>query len=213
MARTVTPAQNAVVTEAEAQQFTFKDASATAHTDEELDVLCRILNGVSAAIERYIGGPVIEQQYTEKYDGGTSRIFLRQRPVTRVISVKEDGNILTGGEDYYVYAKEGYLLRAAGGGLFWWAKGYPQRGNYGTWTWTPQGVEVTYKAGHTADVTKVPWDIKQAALLWIYAIWHSGPANLANILTETGAFVRPEGIPAPVAKLLEKYRLPAVASV
>ncbi len=226
MARLVVPSAIAVATEAEVQRHVLKDTSVGAHTDEELDVLCAILNGVSAATEGYIGGPVITRSFTEKYDGGVERIFLLQRPVQSVASVKEEGTLLTLAEDYYVYAQEGFLLRASGGGALWWAKGYRERDlNRVYWTTKPQGIEVTYTAGRAtqtgsgASLTAVTYTdprdeaIRTAALLWIHELWATGPANMSNQLTESGNVIRPAGIPPQVAKLLEPYRLPAVGAV
>ncbi|SMB97954.1 hypothetical protein SAMN00808754_2046 [Thermanaeromonas toyohensis ToBE] len=196
MARTVTPAPNAVVTEIEAQQFVFKDTSTGAHTDEELDVLCRIINGVSSAIETYIGGPVIIKEVAEKLDGGEEIIFLRYRPVVEVVQLLEEGRTLAQDVDYYLYPQEGYIRKA-----------------YGRFSSKPQGVSITYKAGYAGTVDAVPWDIKQAALLWCDAVWNTGPANLTNLLLERGYWVRPEDIPAQVKALLEKYKKVWVSAV
>ncbi len=226
MARLVTPSLIAVATEAEVQRHVLKDNSAGAHPDEELDALCAILNGVSAAIENVIDGPVVIRSFTETYDGAGERIFLRQRPVASVTSVKEEGQLLTVLEDYYVYAKEGYLLRASGGGALWWAKGYRERGLTGAyWTAKPQGVEVVYTAGRaiqtvtagllTAVTYTDPRDetIRLAALQWIQESWATGPANLSNVITEGGSIIRPVGIPPQVADKLQRFATPGVAAV
>lgn len=220
MARSVYPSAIAVGTEAEVVRHVFKDVAATAHTDDEMDALVAVLNGVSAAIEGVIGGPVIRRSFTEKYDGGVERIFLRQRPVYSITSLTENGVSLTEFTHYYLYKPEGIIRRAPVTQVGWpESRAWPRFYNL------PQTVEVTYVAGRAmqtgsgASLTAVAYDdprdeaIRTAALIWIHETWSAGPANLSNLITEAGGVIRPAPIPPQAARLLEPYRTPRIEAV
>lgn len=203
MARQVTLAANAVVTDAEAQRFVFKDHGATAHTDDELDILAFIVNAVSVAIENHILGPVVEQTYTEKFDGGEDTIFPARGPIISVTTLKDNGTALVKDTDFYV---EKWYIELDD--------------DYGTFTAGQRTVELTYKAGLASPgaggqppaVNNVPQAIKLAACLWILDTWNTGPANLARTVTDHG-IITPTKMPPQVAGLLKPYRRPWVGSV
>lgn len=178
---------HAVVTEEEALRYIFKDREM--HTEEEKDVIAQIINGVSAAIEGYIGNYVVAREITEFLDGGREIVFLSFRPVRELKEITEDGNLLTP-DQYYLYEREGYIKKA-----------------FGRFVDKPRCVKVVYRAGIAEDVTTVPDDIKLAALIWCDVIWNNGPANLSNPLEPRYEWVENyRDMPRQVAKLLERYR-------
>lgn len=193
---------NELVTPEEAWDHVFKDANAASHTDDELRALARIINGVSAAIQADVG-PVRNRSSTEQYDGGSDRIFTRWKPIVTVTSIIDNGITLTEGTDFFVYKEIGALRRY---GAIW--------GRPGLWgTSFPMSVTVTYTAGMSATVDAVPHDIKLAALLWVHEMWATGPANLSNVVTDQGVFIRPQAIPPQVNKYLQPYRSVGVWAV
>ena len=216
MARLVVPSQTALATELEVQRAVWKISDLqpldTGHTEEEQDLLCLLLNAVSDALDRILGG-VIERTYTERYDGGQSWITLRHRPVWAVTQVSELGTTLTPDEDYVVYLEQGRIRRLPS---------WPLRaaGARARWASYPQAVTVTYVAGWATQVrdangvlTAVTYrpggeGIRQAVLLWCKALWEVGPAAYSYQVTESGVFLnRNLEVPPPVAALLAPYRV------
>lgn len=210
MARLVTPSANALATELEAQRVIWKvSALAPAdmgHSEEEQDLVCMLLNAVSDAVERLLGG-VIERTYTERYDGGTAWIALRHRPVWSVASVKELNAQLAEGTHYLVYRESGRIRRIP------WLPGHTVFAPY------PQAIEVTYVAGWATQIRDPNNQliavnyrpggeaIRQAVLLWCKALWEVGPAAYSYQITESGVFLnRNLEVPPPVAALLAPFR-------
>ncbi|HEY8425999.1 MAG TPA: hypothetical protein VIK73_08305 [Limnochordales bacterium] len=158
-------------------------------SDEEKALLAALAEAVSGWIERRCG-PVLQVTVTERHDGGTSRLFLRRRPVVEVKSVKEAGVDLTPA-DFVLYGPEGVLVRVAGGYEIQWAAGL-------------QSVEVTYTAGRAATVADVPPEIRGAVLRWTYELYHSQPDNITGQVTES-AIQRSGTPPEEVMELLRPY--------
>lgn len=196
------PLINELVTPEEAWDHVFKDANAASHTDDELSALARIINGVSAAIQADVG-PVRNRSFNERFDGGSDRIFTHWKPIVTVTSITDDSITLTEGTDFFVYKEIGAIRRY---GAMW--------GRPGLWgTPFPMSVAVTYTAGMAATVDEVPPDMKLAALLWVHEMWATGPANLSNVVTDQGVFIRPQAIPPQVNKYLQPYRSVGVWTV
>jgi len=193
MATTVTLNSNAVVTAEEAFEFVF--AEQADRSDEDKDVVLKIVNAVSEAIEKYIQKYVIKRtNIVEFHDGGDEEIFLKNYPIKGITYVKENGSQLTapssqgaGDGDFDYYADMGIIYKQTG--AFYSGR---------------QKVEVKYDAGIAEDVSGVPADIKQAALIWIRDIYKSGPENYSTIITE-GSTVRPSEMPAKTKQLLDPY--------
>jgi len=216
--RAVYPSSTALATEYEVQQYVWRDSAN--HTEEEQDLLCMILNGVSDAIDACLGG-VMRRLYTERYDGGAEWVTLRHRPVIAVNAVRELGVLLQADRDYAVYREQARLRRLPAV----WPPAYPapvlfQRAR---WASYPQAIEVEYEAGWaqqerdpaTGALTAVVYEpggegIRQAALIWCYALWSAGPASFSYLVTEAG-IVRAEGMPPQVWRLLVPYLQPVVA--
>lgn len=196
-----------LVTAKEAWDYVFKDVDPASRTNDETDTLNRIILGVSTALESTYG-PLLNTTYTEKYDpSDTDILVLKRRPVVSVTSVVEGSTTLTEDTDYYVYQEEGYLRRYPTGA--WGALTVALWGST-----APKSITVTYVAGRGASASVLPWDIKLAALVWTMDLWNTGPANLSNLLTETGAFVRPTAIPPQVQELMRPYaRMSALRAV
>ena len=88
--------------------------------DEHDNALAATINAVSEAIERYCGRTFGHGESEETHDGGGARLFLRRRPVAKVLWVREDGARVFGersnipARDYVVYPEEGTLVRMSG---------------------------------------------------------------------------------------------------
>ena len=171
----------------ELEQYVFKIPQD--RSQEEKAALTALAEAVSGWIERRCG-PVLQVTVTEKHDGGTSRLFLRQRPVASVVSVKEAGVDLTPA-DYVLYGPEGILVRVSGGYEIPWADGL-------------QVIEVTYTAGRAATLADVPPEIRGAVLRWTYELYHSQPDNITGQVTES-AIQRTGTPPDDVMELLRPY--------
>jgi len=209
----VAPSTTALATLEEAKAYVWREQD---HTTDEQDLLCLILNGVSDAVNQYLGG-VFKQTYTEKYDGGVEWIALRHRPVLSVSSVKELSFDLVEDEDYLVYLEEGRIRRLPQ--LSYWPPAYPKQ-YQSKWAPYPQAVEVAYVAGwaeqeRDADGNLIAVNyqpggegIRQAVLVWCYELWHAGPSTFADLASERGILLRPEGIPPHVRRLLAPYVQP-----
>lgn len=183
-----------VVSAEELEEFVW--AAPTDMATEDKDVLYRIANAVSEAIENYIKRYVIQRaDITEYHDGGGEEIFLKHYPIVNISSVHEDGELLdaptergAGDGDYDYYPDMGIIYKTSG-----------------DFTSGRQKVKIVYTAGIAADVTTVPADIKQAALLWIKQLHQSDVENYSMIITATTT-VRPSRIPPAAAALLAPYR-------
>lgn len=59
------------------------------------ELLMQMADGVSVAIERFLGRKLEKAEYIERYNGnGKNHIVLRQYPVSNVLSVKQNGRVL-----------------------------------------------------------------------------------------------------------------------
>lgn len=205
--RLVVPSPRALATEVEVQRVVWKVTEVVphpaGHTEEEQDILCGVLNAVSDAVDRILGGAALEQVRTERHDGGWRWVRLRVAPVWEVLEVKESGVVLPP-TAYLVYREEAALRR-----------------RNGTFHGGPQGVEVTYRAGWATQVRDAQGNlvavtyrpggegIRQAVLLWCKALWDVGPALYTYQISETGVLLsRNAEIPPAVAVILAQYRRP-----
>jgi hypothetical protein len=130
------------------------------------DVLAR----AEAAIQNRLGRKLVHQSYTETFVASSQRLFVRQRPITAVTSIKRRASLFSGWSlldlsRIMVEAGPGYI------DCYETVRGYQ--------------VEVTYTAGYVA----VPEDIKEAiimqAVLLTYQdleIYGSGDAKQPGIV-------------------------------
>lgn len=191
--------EKAFLTKEEIREYLFVENTEQERTDTELNTLYRIANGIFAAVENYVGRPIIVQEDIVQYDGGgAADVFLRKRPVTAVTEVLESGVALTALTDYDVELESGIIVRLTG-----------------TFLAGIRTVKVTYNAGYgtqTRDgggellsVTGVPDDFKLAAFIWLLQAWRHGPENYSPQQSETvgrwGA-----AIPNEVKDILNLYR-------
>lgn len=192
MAVSVSLKDNVFLGEDEIKEYVFDDVDN--RTDEEIDVVYRIANGVCEAIKRYLDKPIINEEVTERRDGGDGVIFLSNYPVISISSVTDDGDTLDdpssegagdGGYDYIADIGELYKEQ-------------------GVFTTGRQKVEVTYTAGYGSTEADIPFDLKQAALIWIAQMWDVDVENYATIITE-GEVVRPSRMPRQSTQLLQPY--------
>lgn len=220
MSRLILPSESALATELEVQRFVWRRPALASsdpggHTDEEQDILCAILNGVSAAVEQHLGG-VIKRSYVESYDGGQEFIPLRHGPIVQVSSVVELTQPLTENVDFAVYREAGKLRRLPAIQSGWWPPGSMAVRRV-MWAPFPKAVAVTYTAGWATQerdangsLVAVRYDeggeaIRTAVLIWCHYLWAAGPAAYGPTITEAGLAIRPTGMPAPVERLLAPY--------
>ncbi len=180
---------NALVTLQEATDYVLK-TGLPSRTAEEIRLLTLLINGVSEAVENYLGYRfiirptiVVTQGELDRRD----RLYLPP-PIFRVITIVEDGVVLLPAE-YFVYDR--YLLRHLGA----------------SWSVKPRSIRVEYEVGRHRTIVDIPSDVKLGALIWMYDLWHSGPANFSNIITEGNVMIRPIAIPLQTKVFLNKYKL------
>lgn len=165
-------------------------------------VLARLITAVSAQIKQFLSIEVLSATYTETYSGtGSTRQMLRNAPVTAVASVLVDGvsipAAISAVQPGFVFDDISVALRG-----YRFCRGV-------------QNIEVTYTAGWAT----VPFDIEQAALDWIKAIWErqDRPADVTEqragdteqrftngMLTVGGRLVAP--MPGAIAAALLPYQ-------
>lgn len=154
------------------------------------DLLAQVLDGVEAVVESYCGRQFASSSRVEYYGGeSTSRLFLRQYPVTSVTSVRLDlsGNFgqtsgsfaastaLTAGVDYALEldaptgSSVGVLRRLGGPGGAWrtWPDAVYPDGPVGTLTEGRAGpvwpaVPGSVKVAYVAGYTTIPGDLALA---------------------------------------------------
>ena len=177
MAVTVTLSNKAFVTKEEVREALFAASSEVDRTENELNVLYRMINDVCEGIESFVTSPIIQRSCTEYDDGGGEYVFLTTLPAISVTTVKELGISLTGGVDYVFDESTASVRRL-----------YTDVYTASTFSSGTKAVEIVYLAGYgtqTRDpgtneltsVTNVPDDFKLAAQIWIDHLWAKGPAN------------------------------------
>lgn len=131
-----------------------------ASTDRSHDAeILRMLDGITPVVE-FLTGPILQRRYVnETYDGGTSRIVLRHRPIVSVESVTEYRGPIAYGLQQIATPDEGTIYsymwdpmgeivrRTVGGGITSFPAGFRQ-------------VWVTYTAGYTS----VPQNVRLGTL-------------------------------------------------
>ncbi len=180
---------NALVTLQEATDYVLK-TGLPSRTAEEIRLLTLLINGVSEAVENYLGYRFIIRNITVITQGARDkrdRLYLPP-PITWVVSMVEDGVVLLPAL-YHTYDR--YLLRNLGA----------------SWSVKPKSIRVEYEVGKHLTIANIPPDVKLGALIWMYDLWHSGPANFSNIITEGNVMIRPIAIPLQTKTFLNRYKL------
>ncbi|TCW35302.1 putative phiE125 gp8 family phage protein [Laceyella sacchari] len=159
-------------------------------TDTSQDARLEILiNGTTIAIENYIKRKVKERTFTdEAYDGnGTDLLFLKNKPVSSIASVKYVGNGITDilEMDNYRVDAHGRLYNASG-----WVRGF-------------QNYLVTYTAGYST----IPDDIQLACLKWVEYLYKTDIASYSSAFDQAGNSTQsPHWIPTVIKELLSPYK-------
>lgn len=198
----VVAAANALVTLEEWQRFADPATAPQGSSDPQAEYQQTLINAISAAFEKEVGGPLIidAEDRTEYFTGGDEWLFDLQLPIVSVTSVKEDGTALTP-------AADGSTKTAAGGTPDYWLDPDVGLRRNGTWHSGYRAIEVKYKAGRWAAVADVPYDVKQAVLVWMKATHELGPAAWGPQFLEGGGVINPAPIPAFSRSVARKYRI------
>lgn len=128
-----------------------RDDLKIAATDTSYDeVIRRLINGVSAALEGYCGRVFMARDFTaQKYDGdGTGELLLRHIPVISITSLVVDDVTITSTQ-YVVYNDTGKVMFTDGN----------------VFTLGPQMAVFAYRAGFERQ--DLPGDILMAARTWV----------------------------------------------
>ena len=137
------------------------------------DLLVRVCNGVTHAIERYCGRAFMARQITESIDGTNNATLYLRAPIIWIDSITNDGTTVNA-SDYKLYNKIGKLvLTTSGGSSLLTAKG--------VWSPEPQAVVVAYRHGYEKE--DMPQDVLLAARLWgnsIFATIKDDSINLQS---------------------------------
>jgi hypothetical protein len=115
-----------------------------------------VIDAITHGIETYLGNPVVQREYTEKYFGSTPIIRLDQYPVASVTSITDPASNTVDADDYKVIEDIGEL-RHVGGWNF--PAALDSNGNLDRW-------EIVYTAGRFANTGAVDPDFKMAACEW-----------------------------------------------
>ena len=163
----------------------FKQRIGVEH-DRRDDFFLSVIEGVSAAVEAYIGRSLWAADYVERYDGnGKDRIILDNYPVLSVSSVKINGADV-GGWDFANWL----LMRPEG------------------FTRGLRNVEVSYRAGYEY----MPADIREAVMIIamqrVNEIESRGAQSktLAGESVSFSAFPEMGGMPPSAFSMLREYR-------
>lgn len=187
-------------------------------TDAARDtVLSRYIAEASAAIENFCNRVFTVETIRDRFfpsrevplqtvAGGIDPIQLTRWPVTSLISVKEDGDVLVAEEDFILNASSGHLIRLD-------ANAYPSR-------WGSAPIVAEYAAGYAT----IPGDVSDAAIRTVsgryYArgrdpmlraekvpdVWEAQYWIAAGADDAGGA-----NLPPGVQSLLDNYRVPVLS--
>ena len=166
-------------------------------TDTNSDtVLTALVTNVSAAIESYCNRTFAQTSYTETRNGGCGpKLFLANGPITAVSSLSVNGQGVSPAPDAvsggYVFDSNVLYIRPGGAGPQECCKGI-------------QNVVVSYTAGYATT----PYDITQACVLWVAAIY--AKRNRIDKRNETLGSQQTQGydlsaMPQTVKQMLASY--------
>lgn len=195
-----TPITNALITVQEAFGYLKQTYIAT---DPEYDLCQQIINGITTTVNNELGRPVVAETYTKKLRGdGTKSLQLDMYPVHSVTSLKviTDWNrttelTLVEDTDYFLEGDEGVIELDS------------YRGQISSFPKIPKCINISYKAGVAADNTKIPSDIKLAAMILLQFYWQSDIAAFSTTFQDS-VVIKPEAWPSRVKKILSNYKRP-----
>ncbi len=179
--------------------------------------LKRLLNMATDKCEKYIQGPIKQQQFTETKDGDSSNTLVPDYyPVRSIDEIRVDYNRDFG--DATIIQPDAYLLRKLEGVSSIGVKGTDIviRDDSNTaivgriFIGSVVGsIQVKYTAGWGADADDIPYDIQQAVLILIehfYLLRENRELNLKSKSNMSGqGYSKELGIPIEVSLLLDDY--------
>lgn len=172
---------NALTTLANVREYLQTPAADT--TKDNL--LTRLINVASAAIESFCGRKFKSRSFTEThyYDDYESaqNILTKQFPITALTSITDDGVALTADELAECENRTTYIRL--------------DEERSGT-------IVITYTAGYTT----IPYDLEQACVLLVHYYYKMDVANFSTVFAEGGAIFRPSRFPPHVATILRSYK-------
>jgi len=181
------------VTQAEIRKF-LKIESAKTTMNDVLDI---IADGISTAINKYLGVTMINTEYTEIYDGWTNYgdargaiLYVNKYPIVSITSIADD-DVALASDGYYLYENEGKIVL-----------------KNDTFTADYQTIDIVYKAGFGAAAANVPDALKLACHKWIKAVYEGDVVNFSQQFGE-GAFAQlaRESMPKDVKFILDHYKV------
>lgn len=177
----------------------------------------RLLNMATDLCERYIGGPIKNQQFTEQRDGdSTNTIVPDHWPVRSVQEIKVDYNRQFGNET--LIDASAYIIRGP--------QSFHSVGIQGSdvvirddnniaivgriFMGSVVGsVRIKYTAGWGQDMTEIPYDLQQAVLLtleYYYILRENRELNVKSKGNTGQSYSRDSGLPVEVEQLLDQYK-------
>lgn len=157
----------------------------------EDELLSDLIARVSERVVAYCGREFAAGDYYEYHDGeGSDVVLLRQRPVSEVYALSQDGGAVAA-DDFAVYPEAGMVRLKSG--VF-------GRG--------ARNVYVAYRAGYET----IPGDVEQAAIEWTAALYQARSAGARQVTSErVGDYAvtydeDESGAPEGVRAALEPYR-------
>jgi uncharacterized phiE125 gp8 family phage protein len=157
----VTPDANAIITLAEIREYL-----AIKNTDTSADdFLQRWINEATRALEQKLRGPVVEQTFTEIYNGsGSSKLVVNKKPITALATPAADDL------EYRTHPKNAWQTLEADEDLIfidpkepWYIYLYSNTFPAGV-----QNIQVAYKAGYAT----IPGEIRRAATEMVAEMFH-----------------------------------------
>jgi hypothetical protein len=161
-----------------------------------------LIADASAAVQQWCRRQILEQTYTETYDGtGLGRIWLNVRPVIAVAAVLINGDPVdnTYGTAWYFKADTGELGRGSG------------QDDRRFQAWFPRGsrnIQVTYAAGYQT----VPNSVKRATIFvvrWLYdsgrQSWAMSSETIGDYSYTLNPMLANAPLPPPAISLLTPY--------
>jgi hypothetical protein len=159
--------------------------------------LAELVEGVSRALESYVGRPLVQRSHTaeRRHGNGWNELVLDHWPVIGTPVVRVDGSAIAEGTDFRVRADWGILERIAG--------------DDSAWACWEGDIEVDYVSGYAT----IPADLRLAATKQVvheFSQTTAGGGRLGVTATasERGgqATYEPDGLLASVRAVLDRYR-------
>jgi uncharacterized phiE125 gp8 family phage protein len=168
--------------------FNYMRKPVPAVDDPEYRLVEDLIKRATDEIEKIIGGPVINQEVTERHNTpGWPRLVLNHRPVVSLTSITDNGKDRT--DEVVVLNNKGILLL--------------KRGRFSR---TSYGVEVTYITGYGSDVESIPQDIRHACVLFVQYWFKRDSLDYSQTYGESDILVNGPRFPVTALKMISKYK-------